>query len=483
MSSTRQQPEVNLRRICGTILLVYIIAAAAFYFLAGDQLFSRDSKNNITGSVGNLATGELYTDDSVTQLFRADMDTIHTVSVRLATFARQNTGVVNVDLYDAASNTIKAHWSLDMAGLVDSAYTSLALPEPLHGCRGQYFLLGITVPGGAPGNTVASWYDAANPDTSWQLYFNGEPFPGVLSFQVFGTDNIWTGPHYWQLVLCGGAVLALYCAVTLYRQKRGKSSLIVNAITALSKYRFLIEQLVARDFKSKYKRSVLGVLWSFLNPLLTMTVQYIIFSTIFKADVKNYPVYLLTGVVLFSFFSEATNMSLMSIVGNASLITKVYVPKYIYPVTRVLSSSVNLLISLIPLFIMVLFTRTRITISYLLLIFPVACLIVFCIGMAFLMSSAMVFFRDTQFLWSVFSMLWMYATPIFYPENILPEGIDVVLKINPMYHFIKFSRIVIINGISPEPRLYLACALVALAFLAVGAFVFRKTQDKFVFYI
>ena len=123
------------------------------------------------------------------------------------------------------------------------------------------------------------------------------------------------------------------------------------ALIAIRKYRFLIRQLVSRDFKSKYKRSVFGVLWSFLNPLLTMFVQYIVFSNLFRFDIPYYPVYLLCGIIMFNYFSEACGMTLGSIVGNASLITKVYMPKYIYPLTRVLSSFVNLLISMVPLFI------------------------------------------------------------------------------------------------------------------------------------
>ena len=148
-----------------------------------------------------------------------------------------------------------------------------------------------------------------------------------------------------------------------------------------------------------------------------MTVQYIVFSTIFKTDIPNFAVYLLIGIVFFNFFSESTNMGLMAIVGNASLITKVYIPKYIFPVSRVLSSSINLLISMVPMLIVVMITSTRITKAILLLPFSIACTIVFCIGMSFILSSAMVDFRDTQFLWSVVSMLWMYATPIFYPKR------------------------------------------------------------------
>ena len=111
------------------------------------------------------------------------------------------------------------------------------------------------------------------------------------------------------------------------------------------------------------------------------------------------------------------------------------------------------------------------------------CLVIFCLGLGMLLSTSMVFFRDTQFLWGVLSMMWMYATPIFYPESILPENFRWVLRINPLYHFLKNTRICILDGISPEPFVYFQCFMIALAMLLVGALVFRKNQDKFVLYL
>ena len=241
-----------------------------------------------------------------------------------------------------------------------------------------------------------------------------------------------------------------------------------------------MRQLIARDFKTKYKRSVLGILWSFLNPLLTMAVQYVVFSTIFRSDIPNFPLYLLTGIVCFNFFSEASSMALQSIVGNASLITKVYVPKYIYPVSRVLSSTVNLLLSLIPLLAVMLLTDTPVRPAILLLPFGLVCLVVFSIGVGFILSTAMVFFRDTQFLWCVVSMLWMYLTPIIYPESIIPAQFMTLYKCNPLYHIIRFIRIVLMDGISPEPKAYGLCMIASVVPFLIGAVIFKKNQDKFV---
>lgn len=176
-------------------------------------------------------------------------------------------------------------------------------------------------------------------------------------------------------------------------------------------------------------------------------------------------------------------MALGSIIGNAGLITKVYMPKYIYPLTRVMSSVVNLGISLIPLFLVCFFTGVRLHRATVLALYFMVCLIIFSFGLGLLLSSAMVFFRDTQFLWGVFSMIWMYATPVFYPESILPQRFRVVLQVNPLYHFLKNMRMCILDGLSPEPVIYFRCFLLALGMLLVGAIVFRQSQDKFVLYL
>ena len=320
-------------------------------------------------------------------------------------------------------------------------------------------------------------------ERKWELLFNDAPAQGTLCFGVRGTDYIWTGLHYWEFVAVGFGLLALLLVFIWYRSKRGKRSYIINAVIAVKKYWFLIRQLVARDFKTKYKRSVLGMFWSFLNPLLMMCVQYFVFSTIFRSDIPNYAVYLLIGIVTFNFFSEACGMALGSIVGNSGLITKVYMPKYIYPLTRVMSSVINLGISLIPLLLVCLSTGLQFHKSVVLSLYFLACVIIFCLGLGMLLSSAMVFFRDTQFLWGVLSMIWMYATPIFYPESILAGNFKVILKVNPLYYFLKNIRICILDGISPEPAVYVQCLAMALAALVVGSLVFRKSQDRFVLYL
>lgn len=305
----------------------------------------------------------------------------------------------------------------------------------------------------------------------------------ALLFYFIAGASISLDLYYWLGSIVIGISITCWLLLEMRNQKKGISTLLLRVHSAFIRYGFLIQQLIARDFKTKYKRSVLGVLWSFFNPLLTMSIQYIVFSNLFRFEIENFALYLLIGIVCFNYFNESAGMSLMSIINNAQLITKVYVPKYMYPFTRVLSSSINLLLSLIPLLLVMLISGTPVRISILLMPYAIICLVMFCMGVGFLLSAAMVFFRDTQFLWGVVSMLWMYATPIFYPEGIIPERFLPFFKINPLYHIIKFIRTILMDGVSPEPLLYFLCFFLTFVPFAIGAAVFKKTQDKFIFYL
>ena len=238
-----------------------------------------------------------------------------------------------------------------------------------------------------------------------------------------------------------------------------------------------------RDFRVKYQASVLGVLWSFLNPLLSMFVYLLVFSTIFKSNIEYFPAYLLTGIVLFNYFSESTSLGLNSIVSNRALITKVYMPKMIYPLAKVLSSAVNLLVSFIPMLIVMVATGVPIHKSLLLLPVVVVFLVAFCLGMTLILSTLTVFFRDTQFLWGILITVWNFLTPIFYPETIIPASFRTIYHLNPLYQIVYFMRCITVGGVSPTPVTYLYCFLVSFIPLAVGLFIFRRKQDRFVIYL
>ena len=471
-----------LRRLALILVFGYVAAVVLFYFLAGEQLHLRQSRGNYELPAADSGTVELVSGSVVEQRFTTEIQRLEQIDIQWGTYYRPNAGTVLAELVDLRSGAVLLSQSFDAAGIPEGGLTTLTAEEPIEGLYQVPLLLRITADS-QPGSAASPLMDTQGQEEGWELSLNGASTAGTLCFALSGTDYIWTGLHYWQFAAVGLALILLFLAAVWLRVRRGKRSYVVNAVIAVQKYRFLIRQLVARDFRTKYKRSVLGVFWSFLNPLLMMLIQYFVFSTIFKSDVPNFAAYLIIGTVMFNFFNEACGMALGSIVGNASLITKVYMPKYIYPLTRVMSSMVNLVISLIPMLIVCVITGVEFHRSAVLVLFFLICLTVFSLGLGLLLSAAMVFFRDTQFLWGVLSMMWMYATPIFYPETILPEKFKFVLQINPLYHFLKNARLCILDGLSPEPAVYVQCLAMALAALLIGALVFRKVQDRFVLYL
>ena len=475
----------SLKKGCRIAIAVYIVLAVAFYLIGGEQFHYRNNQTDMLAA--SMPIGEITKDTVITQQISVEGDQLTGLTFLSATYDRANTGVLQIEVLE--DGNVVGSQQVDVATVANNGELAITFDPPINMAESTAQLR-ITAPQSESGNAVTLYGGNSMSTARAQvevglsdnelLYINDTAWTGALCVQVLSREDLWFGAYYWYIAAGGLLVLFLYCMHLTYGFKRGKRMLVINVCTAFQKYRYLMKQLVARDFKTKYKRSVLGVLWSFLNPLLTMLVQYIVFSTLFKSDIANFPVYLLTGIVCFSFFSEATSMSLTSIVGNASLITKVYVPKYIYPLTRVMSSTINFALSLVPLLMVLLITRTPIRPSLLLLPVGVGCLFALSLGIGMLLAAMMVFFRDTQFLWGVVSMLWMYATPIFYPESIIPSHFMTLYKMNPLYHIIRFIRIVLMDGVSPEPKAYLLAIVASVIPLLIGAAVFKKTQDRFV---
>lgn len=256
---------------------------------------------------------------------------------------------------------------------------------------------------------------------------------------------------------------------------------LIKKIVSLRRFSFLLQQLIRRDFKIKYRGSALGILWSILNPLLNMLVLSIVFSQVFHA-VDNYKMYLLSGITLFSFFSEATSVALTSVVSNFGLISKVYFPKFILPMSKVLSTSINLLISLVVFMILGSFMGIKIWIGYLVIPFVLVFLLLFTCGVSFIVATLQVFFRDTQHLYSVLTTIWMYSTPILYPIDVIPDVFLPIFKANPMYIFIDFLRQITLYNTIPTLQSFILCFLWGVLTFMVGGFVFVKSQNKFIYY-
>lgn len=250
------------------------------------------------------------------------------------------------------------------------------------------------------------------------------------------------------------------------------------------KYRDLLKLLVSRNIKLKYRRSILGYLWSVLNPLMIMTVMAVVFSTMFKRSIDDFPVYLFCGQLLFNFMNTSTNQAISSITGSAALLKKAYVPKYIFTLSRITSGLVDLVFSLAALVIVIIITNAGFTWHSLLFPFVIAQLYVFCVGLGLFLAQANVFFRDIQYIYSAVITAWMYLTPIFYPVDALPESIGWIIRnLNPMYFYVTQFRDLVWAGQLPAPSLVLAGCITALAMLAVGIWSFRRSQDRFILYI
>ena len=258
-----------------------------------------------------------------------------------------------------------------------------------------------------------------------------------------------------------------------------------NVMINLKKYSFLLQQLVSRDFKVKYKRSVLGIVWSLLYPILTMVVMAIVFSNVFKFSTPgvSYLAYLLSGLIIFNYYSEASNLSMSSVVGNFGLLNKIYIPKYIFPLSKCLFVGINFLLTLVPLYIVLFATGTGVNWYHLFLPYSYLCLFMFTLGMGFILSAVSVFLRDMFYIYGIIIMMWTYLTPIMYDINLISANLQPWLKLNPLYHYINFAREIILYGRMPQPFTWITCLVSSVAVLLIGVIVFKKTQDKFIYYV
>lgn len=242
----------------------------------------------------------------------------------------------------------------------------------------------------------------------------------------------------------------------------------------------MLYELVARDVKIKYRKSVLGVLWTLLNPLLMMVILSIVFSNLFKFDIENYSLYLLSGQILFNFYNESTSGAMTSILGNAALIKKVYIPKYLFVLSRIASSSINILSSFCALILVMLFTRTELHFTMFLVVIPLGYLIVFSLGIGLILAALAVKFRDVIHLYTVFLTALMYLTPIIYPISMLPDWVRMIVNLNPLTGILNIFRDVMIYNAVPTIGEFLISFVVVTVTLVFGLWVFYRQQDEFI---
>ena len=257
----------------------------------------------------------------------------------------------------------------------------------------------------------------------------------------------------------------------------------IDILEKLEKHRFLFEELVKRDFKQKYKRTVLGIAWSVLSPLLTLLVMKIIFTHFFGRNMPFYTTYLFSGNLVMAYFREATTGGMYSLMSNASIFTKVNIPKYLFIFSKNVSALVNFLIILVVYFFFCALDGITFGFHMLSLIYPVVCLLAFSVGVGMVLSAMYVFFRDTHYLYEVFLTLLTYLSAIFYRIDGYPPLIQKMFLLNPIYCYIKYFRLVVIDGYLPSVSYHLLCLFYAAIALTAGFWVYKKNNHKFLYYV
>lgn len=251
----------------------------------------------------------------------------------------------------------------------------------------------------------------------------------------------------------------------------------------LLQYQFLFEELVKRDFKKKYKRTVLGMAWSVLSPLLTLLIMRLVFSHFFARGMDHYTIYLFCGNLVYSFFNESTTQGMGSLLNNASIFTKVNIPKYLFLLSRNVQTLINFGLTLLVFFIFCILDHITFTWKFIMLLYPISLLLMFNIGVGLILSALYVFFRDIQYLWSVFTLLLMYMSAIFYSIDSFSPQIQRLFLANPVFVFIKYFRNIVLDASIPSLQFHLLMLFETALLLGVGAWIYKKNNTKFLYYV
>lgn len=254
-------------------------------------------------------------------------------------------------------------------------------------------------------------------------------------------------------------------------------------IQKLKRYQFLFEELVKRDFKRKYKRTVLGMGWSILSPLLMLLVMRLVFTQFFGRNTEHYTTYLFAGNLIFSYFSESTGQGMTALMGNADIFTKVNVPKYLFLFSKNVQTLINFGLTLVVFFLFCVLDGITFTWKFILLLYPIILLLLFNIGMGLILSALFVFFRDMQYLWAVFTQLLMYLSAIFYTIDRYNYTTQCLFLLNPLYLFIRYFRKITIDGTIPTIWFHLLMLADVLIVLGIGCWIYKKYNTKFLYYV
>ncbi len=257
----------------------------------------------------------------------------------------------------------------------------------------------------------------------------------------------------------------------------------ISEVKELFRYRDLLWQLVSRNIKTRYKRSVLGILWTMLNPLLMMMVLTLVFSSLFKFQLPHYATYALAGLALWNFFAQTTTGAMSELIWGGNLMHRIYLPRSIFAVSALGTSLVNLLLTLIPLFLVMLITGTPIRPALLILPLPILLTAMFALGVALTLSRVAAYFADVLEMYQILLTAWMYLTPIIYPKEVLPPHLRWLFNLNPMYHLTEIFRAPLLIGWLAGPKTVLASVVAAVVTLAFGWWYFSRKADELAYRI
>lgn len=254
-------------------------------------------------------------------------------------------------------------------------------------------------------------------------------------------------------------------------------------IQKLKQYQFLFEELVKRDFKAKYKRTVLGMVWSVLSPMLSLLVMRLVFTRFFGRTTEHYTTYLFCGNLIYAFFNEATSQGMLSLVTNSGIFTKVTMPKYLFLLSKNIQAMLNFALTLVVFFVFCVFDRITFTWKLICLLYPIVCLVLFNIGVGLILSAVYVFFRDMQYLWAVFLQLLMYLSAVFYTIDHYSPTAQNLFLLNPIYLFIRYFRKIVIEATIPTVWFHLLMLADVVIVLTLGCLMYKKNNHKFLYYV
>lgn len=256
-----------------------------------------------------------------------------------------------------------------------------------------------------------------------------------------------------------------------------------NIAYKVKQNRFLFEELVKRDFTKKYKRTVLGMLWSVLGPLMTLGVMALVFTQFFGRNMEHYIIYLFCGNLIYNFFKESTATGMTALYDNSGIFSKVNVPKYMFLLSKNVSSLINFGINIIVLFVFCIIDGVPFTWKFIFLLYPICCLVAFNLGMGLILSALYLMFRDMKYLYDIFTLLLMYLSAIFYSIDAYSQEVQYLFYLNPIYVYIRYFRKIILEGTIPKFSFHLLALAYAVVALIIGAVIYKKKNYKFLYYI